>query len=173
VCPPCPRAPQALGRPYLNQRTKYLNFGDTGSFGPGEATGFYVTPSLGPSFVSGFRFSAANDSPSRDPLTFTLEGTNGDPATASWALIASGETGLQTDPGRNTWQLPGTEPSFPVVGSFTSYRLLFPTPRGPGQNSMQIGEVELLGDQIPEPGTFSVLALGALGLWRRRRRCRA
>jgi len=159
-----------------NVGSKYLNFGEvlTGQ-AAGENTGFYVTPAAGPTLVGGLRFATANDGPERDPLTFTLEGTNGDPATDVWTLIASGDTGLATDPGRLTWQAASTEPVFFSADTFTSYRLLFPTLRGTGQNSMQIGEVEFLSGRavIPEPSTFLLAALGLLGLlgwgWRRKR----
>jgi hypothetical protein len=153
-----------------NQGAKYLNFGGPVS-APGVNTGFYVTPSIGPTIVTGLRFSTANDSPDRDPLTFTLEGTTGDPATAAWSLIASSDTGLLSDPGRNTWQSSASQPFFVNVAAYTSYRLLFPTVRGSGQNSMQIGEVEILGAPVPEPSTFVLLGMGAIGLlafgWRR------
>ena len=62
--------------------TKYLNFGgggggsvSTGSKGVG--TGFYATPSLTDTIVDSLRFTAANDAVDRDPLTITLEGSNG------------------------------------------------------------------------------------------------
>jgi hypothetical protein len=146
---------------------KYLNFGQNND---GVNTGLIVTPSMGQTLVTGLRFQAANDSPNRDPFTFTLEGTNDSDPTlpgTGWALIASGQTGFQTDPGRDIWQIAGSEPSFANSSIYTSYRLLFPTMRGTGQNSMQVAEVEFLG--IPEPGTLGLLALGALAALRRRR----
>jgi hypothetical protein len=147
---------------------KYLNFGGTGTSGPGENTGFYVTPSSGASVVVGLHFAAANDSPERDPLVFTLEGTNSDPTMATdWALIATGDTGLQTDPGRNNWEVDNVEPTFTNTDAYTSYRLLITGVRGGNQNSMQFSEVELL---TPEPATMGLLLLGGAGvLWRRRR----
>ena len=59
-----------------NVNTKYLNFGFqdiTGAAlnGPGVNTGFYVTPT-----ISNATVVTANDYPSRDPVTVTLEGTN-------------------------------------------------------------------------------------------------
>ena len=158
-----------------NTVAKYLNFGSgtsaTSSATQGANTGFYVTPAF-PSLVTGLRFTTANDSPARDPLTFTIEGTSGDPASATWTLIASGNTGLLTDPGRNFLQSLATAPVFTNTNVFSSYRLLFPTHRAIA-NSMQIGEVEFLGVTIPEPSTFALAGAGLLGLMvalRRRRR---
>jgi hypothetical protein len=146
---------------------KYLNFGTSPV--PGINTGFYVTPSAGASIVVGLHFATANDSPNRDPMAFTLEGTNSNPATAiDWALIASGNTGLATDPGRNTWEDASVEPTFANSTAYTSYRLLFTGVRGTGQNSLQFGEVELL---TPEPATMALLLLGGASmLWKRRSR---
>ena len=106
--------------------------------------------------VTGLRITTANDAPGRDPMTFTLEGTVGDPSTGPWTLIASGNTGLATDPGRLT---PGPIVSFPNAAGYRSYRLLFPTVRNPTptgtDNSMQISEFELLdgtGTDVTAPG---------------------
>ncbi len=153
--------------------SKYLNFGNGGnSATAGANTGIYVTPSLA-SIVTGLRFATANDSPARDPLTYTLEGTNGDPSLPGvWTLISSGDTGLQTDPGRNVFQSLASAPLFTNTSSYTSYRLLFPTHRA-SANSMQIGEIEFLGVAIPEPSTFALGGVGLVGVivaLRRRRR---
>ena len=115
--------------------TKYLNFDKLN-------TGFSVTPVRGASVVTAIQFSTANDAPERDPLTFTLEGTTGNPTTGPWTLLASGSTGWDTDPGRQI-----TTAAIPVANSasYTSYRVLFPTIRNEGAaNSMQISEVWLL-----------------------------
>lgn len=144
--------------------TKYLNFAKTG-------TGVVVTPAA-PSIVTGLKLYAANDAPERDPFTYTLEGTNAANPTALgtlWSLISSGDTGLQTDPGRF---VAGPAISFTNVADYTSYRLLFPTVRDSATaNSMQIGEIELLGSIVPEPATIGLLGSGLLGcgLLRRRR----
>ena len=141
-----------------NTFAKYLNFGEvkTGQVA-GENTGLYVTPLMGSTVLDGMRFASANDNPARDPMTYTLEGTNGNPASAAWTLIDSGATGLTT--ARNTLQDATT---FVNTDAYTSYRLLFPTVRGTGQNSMQIGEVQFLGilDPNAPPPPESVFYIG-------------
>src|SRR5881396_2645004 len=51
-----------------NQPTKYLNFDKVN-------TGFTVTPSVGPTLVSGLTLTSANDAADRDPGSYTLEGS--------------------------------------------------------------------------------------------------
>ena len=103
--------------------SKYRNFGEAN-------TGFVVTPFFnrnnGGTFVTALRFGTGDNSPERDPLTYTLEGTAGDPFTGTYTRIASGSTGLDTDPGRATF---GPVLTFPGVGAYTSYRVIFPTVR--------------------------------------------
>ena len=113
-------------------------------------------------------FGTANDAPERDPLTFTLEGTNGDPLTGIFTLIASGSTGFDIDPGRQTGVISST---FPRAGAFTSYRLIFPSVRNSATaDSMQIGEVAIRGVAAPEPTILSLLGISAIGLAGARRR---
>jgi hypothetical protein len=143
--------------------TKYLNFAETN-------TGLIVTPAAS-SILKGLRLSTANDAPERDPLTYTLEGTNNaTPSTAAgaaWSLISSGNTGLATNPGRLT---AGPIVAFTNSTAYTSYRLLFPTVRDSATaNSMQISEVELLS-VVPEPTSVALMASSIVGwsAWRRR-----
>ena len=146
--------------------SKYRNFGEV-------MTGFVVTPSFtggnnSGTVVTAIRFATAIDSPERDPLTFTLEGTNGDPLTGNYTLIASGSTGLDVDPGRGNFGLPVT---FTAVGAAHSYRVIFPTVRdSAAADSMQVGEVAIAGVAAPEPSILSLLGLSAIGLMGARRR---
>ena len=146
--------------------SKYRNFGEV-------FTGFVITPTFGGpggsgTFVSRIRFATALDAPERDPLTFTLEGTNGNPLTGAYSLIASGSTGLDTDPGRATF---GPNQTFSVAGAFTSYRVIFPTVRSSAAaDSMQISEVVIGGVSAPEPSILSLLGLSAIGLMGARRK---
>jgi len=161
---------------------KYLNFKDLGS-------GFAVTPSEQPwdVGVAGLRLYTANDQEPRDPASYELYGSNGDLATGPWTLISAGQLALPS--GRNAG---GNSVSIPPTGNFAAamqeilfdfvsphfehYRVIFPTLKNAGAaNSMQIGEVELLGDTtiIPESSAllvWSVLAILCAGVFPCRRR---
>jgi hypothetical protein len=137
-----------------NFAQKYLNFGaNNGSpfVGP---VGLIVTPKGGVNtIVSAMRFYTANDSTERDPADYTLEGsTDGG---NSWTTIASGPLALPT--GRNG---AGTTPvivntfftnyfqevHFPNTTAYSTYRWTVNNVRdNNAANSMQIGEIELLG----------------------------
>lgn len=119
---------------------KYLNFKDLGS-------GFTVTPAVGPKVVTALRFYTANDAIERDPASYLFEGSNDG---TNYITIASGSLDLPL--GRNQGGLP-LDPvaqftqtvQFPSSTAYATYRVTFPTLRNAAaQNSMQIGEVELL-----------------------------
>ena len=127
---------------------KYLNFLDLGS-------GFAATPSIGPTVVKCIRFYTANDAEGRDPASFTLEGTLLGLA-GPWTAIASGPLSLPSgrNPGGAIPINPATQfnqlVTFENGLPYTSYRVTFPTLKdAAGANSMQIGEVELLGNAVP------------------------
>ena len=122
--------------------TKYLNFDTLNA-------GFTVTPSGGSSVVTGLRFTSANDSPNRDPTSYTLEGsTDGFDFTA----IASG--GIPDFPGR----FASVEVGFANTASYAHYRLLFPTVRDAGSAvAMQVAEVQFLGTIGSQPTALSDL----------------
>ncbi len=94
-----------------NTATKYFNKAQDGTNGPGINTGFVITPKLGASIINGFRFATANDSPGRDPLNITIEGSNATNANQAggggFTLIYEGTTSLFQDPGRNNWGCSG------------------------------------------------------------------
>lgn len=151
-----------------NLNTKYLNFAKFN-------TGVILTPAFGASSIQRMVLATANDAPGRDPLTYTIEGTNvANPSTApgaSWTLISSGNTGLATDPGRNTV---GPNIDFSNTLTFLSYRILFPTVRNPvstpQDNSMQISELSLFVVPVPEPTSMALMGVAAaVGLVIRRR----
>ena len=114
------RAPNAIDRDIT---TKYLNSGK-------ENSGFIVTPSFGPSIVTSFELTTANDVEWRDPASWALYGTNDAILSTdnsagnaeNWMLIDSGSVSLPS--ARRT-----LGPMVPVNSStgYTSYKMLFPT----------------------------------------------
>lgn len=146
---------------------KYLNFAETGA-------GFITTLATnGPTAsLTGFQFYTGNDAFERDPLTITIEGTNDpNPTTtlnSTWTLIYNGVSGLATDPGRNAL---GSTVNLPVASAqFASYRVLVTSVRdGATANSFQFGELNLIGNSVPEPGSMALLGLAAGAFLVRRR----
>ncbi len=121
---------EAVANAIDNQPTKYLNFDRLN-------TGFTVNPGArGLTVVSGLTLTSANDAPERDPASYTLAGSYDG---TNFTLFASGA--VAAFPSRffkNTILFDNKIP-------YLQYRLIFPTVAGPGGNSMQISEVELLG----------------------------
>ena len=133
--------------PRFNSETKYLNFG-------GENSGFIITPEAGSKVITGFQITTANDFEDRDPASYELYGTNdaivsednsqGDGE--NWTLISSGDLSL---PGERL-----TEDeiiSFANAAAYTSYRMVFPSLKDPGENndnSMQIATIEFFDDSV-------------------------
>ncbi|HZZ72377.1 MAG TPA: PEP-CTERM sorting domain-containing protein [Pirellulales bacterium] len=161
-----------------NTGTKYLNFGN-GATGVSNATkgvntGFYVTPAFGNSLITGIQIATANDSPNRDPLTVSLEGSNATGSAldlgSSWTLINNSiDLGIGSDPGRLTF---GSIINFANTTPYTSYRVLVQSQRG-SDNSVQYSEMNLFGTApVPEPATWLLFSLGAAGLFFSRRRVR-
>ncbi len=125
---------------------KYLNFLDLGS-------GFIVVPSAGPTVLEGVRFFTANDTPERDPASFQLFGSVSG-ADGIFTLISEGPLALPD--GRNedvdaalTAESFQQTVFFENTQAFTAYRLVFPTLKDAANtNSMQIAEVEFLGEAV-------------------------
>ncbi|MDB5321099.1 MAG: hypothetical protein JWN40_2730 [Phycisphaerales bacterium] len=150
-----------------NTNNKYLNFQKVNA-------GFITTlVANGPATLTGVRFKAGNDSPERDPLTITIEGTNSpNPTTtlnSAWSPIYSGVTGLATDPGRDTAG-PTTGFTPTTAGGFTSYRVLVTGVRdAAAANSFQFDELDMIGSTVPEPTMLAGAGLVMLLSLRRRR----
>lgn len=173
-------APDAEGVVHAidNLTDKYLNFGTDGNtdapfVGP---VGFVVTPAATPTTVTGLRIYAANDAPERDPADYQLEGSND--GGGSYTVIAAGPVLLPVD--RNAGGAPvdplaqvNREIRFPNTRAYATYRFSITNVRNNAQaNSMQLGEVELLGTVAPSltitPGTggsFTITSSMAGTLW--------
>jgi len=161
-----------------NTGTKYLAYGNFNSSGTGTPggvnTGLYFT--LGSAIsVNAIQFATGNDSPERDPLTITLEGSNASSNLnlgSSWTAIYSGVTGLSalgTNDSRNTY---GDIESFSNSTAYSSYRILVTGVRSDTVGMMQFSEVKLFS-AVPEPSTMIMAAVGLAGLlayaWRKRK----
>jgi hypothetical protein len=125
--------------------TKFLHFG--GETGP---TGIIVAPAVGPTIVQGLTLTTANDSPNRDPGSYEVYGSNGR-FDGPWVLIASGDvvdfTQVDEYP---RFTKNATAMVFDNTVGYTYYKVMFPTIRDASTaNSMQIGEIELLGSLAP------------------------
>jgi hypothetical protein len=123
-----------------NSNNKFLHFS-----GATMPTGFQVQPFVGSTIVTGMTFQSANDAAERDPVKFELSGSN-DSIQGPWTPIAAGD--IVDFAGATAWarNTKGTTPiTFENTTAYKFYQVMFPACRGPNQNSMQIGEVELLG----------------------------
>ncbi len=148
--------------------SKYLNFGIGNAtqtppyVGP---TGFIVTPSMGATAITGLRMFTANDSPERDPADYLIEGSNDGGAT--FATIASGTVSMPTD--RNAAGLTldpvnqfNREIHFVNHAGYTTYRWSVTNVRSDNAaNSMQVGEVQLLGTTPPPQVTLTYTRISA------------
>jgi hypothetical protein len=137
--------------------TKYLHFK-----GGTVATGFRVTPAMGPTIVTGLTFTTANDAEHRDPITYELSGSNVS-IDGPYTLIAEGR--IVDFAGATVWprRTKNTTPiQFENDIEYAHYQLMFPTIRDPATEPyMQIAEVELLTRlyeaSVPSPADGAVL----------------
>ncbi len=120
--------------------TKFLHFK-----GEVEPTGIRVTPSIGPTVVTGLTFTTANDAVERDPVNYELSGSN-DSINGPYTLIAKGP--IVDFAGATAWprRTKNTTPiKFNNTVAYKHYQVMFPAVRNPsGANSMQIAEIEIL-----------------------------
>lgn len=125
--------------------SKYLNF-DKQNMGVG------IKISTGRP-VSAVGFMTANDSNGRDPMTFSLYGSNDG---SNWvALTEHAPTQVSTN---RLTQSPITYLS--NTTAYAYYYIRFPTMRWDGENSIQIGEIQLMYEST---ATATSTATGSLG----------
>ncbi len=108
-------------------------------------TGIQVTPSAGPTIVTGLTFTTANDVPTRDPVSYELYGSNGT-IDGPYELIAAGD--IVDFAGETEWPrftVNDTVIKFDNEVAYSHYQIVFPTLRGETETLMQIAEIELIG----------------------------
>ena len=136
--PAAENAPKAIDN---LTNTKYLSFDILN-------TGFTVTPAVGASILNGITLTSANDAAERDPASFRIEGSNDG---TNFTLIAEGLAGTATN------RLQRHVYMFPNTLAYTAYRVIFPTiANAAGANSMQVAEVELLGNSAAAPAKLTI-----------------
>ncbi len=137
-----------------NTGTKYFNTAQDGANPPGVNSGFAITPKLGATIINGFQFATAGDTPARDPLTITVEGSNDANALQAggcYTLLYAGSSGLLQNSDRGSWGLFG---NFTNTTAYKTYRVLVTaTAGGMSGDGVQYSEVKLMGTpQTPLPG---------------------
>jgi len=113
--------------------------------GGAMATGIQITPATGATVVTGLTLTTANDTPTRDPITFELSGSNAG-IDGPYTLIAAGD--VVDFAGAADWPRftkNETLITFDNDVAYTHYQIVFPTLRGESEALMQIAEVELIG----------------------------
>ncbi|HYG26421.1 MAG TPA: hypothetical protein VD906_05905, partial [Caulobacteraceae bacterium] len=132
---------------FNNNSTKYLNFGVDPTSAPFVGpVGVTITPAVGGTVVTGIRFYTANDAPERDPADYVLEGSNDG---NTFTQISAGALNLpttRTPANQNMLNGPRQEVTFANDTAYATYRITINNVRdNAAANSMQIGEIELLG----------------------------
>jgi hypothetical protein len=135
--------------------TKFLH--RKGSVTP---TGIVVTPSAGPTLVTGLTLTTANDAPTRDPIAYELSGSNVG-VDGPFEVIAAGD--VVDFAGAANWPrfTKNTTPiEFANAVVYAHYKIVFPRLRGATEALMQIAEIELLGTSLgafaPTPSNRAV-----------------
>ena len=118
-----------------NSGTKYLNFNKTN-------TGLVVNTGRN-SIANRMDLTTANDFPERDPVNYTIEGSNNG---SSWITITSGNIPC------NSNRFLTRSFNFTNTTSYSWYRIVFPSLCNVGlANSMQIGEIQLFQTNTVSP----------------------
>lgn len=150
-----------------NQNTKYYNY--NGIQGSAGFVSIFFERSDDIAFtLEAFRFTTANDSIGRDPLSFSFYGTNND--TIEGASLNNLTFLMSDDFNYSTVRGAEYERTLTTVGSpqvFSNFLIVFNNLRG-SQTDAQLSELRLLGSvqpaSVPEPTTLVIFALGIMGL---------
>ena len=119
--------------------TKYLNFGENNC-------GFWVVPSVGPTIVTSFQLTTANDSDVRDPASWELHGME---SNGKWSQLATGTLSLPSARGAV-----GSVVTFSNTKVCRAYRMTFPLVKNAtSANSMQVAEAQFFGTIFPANDT--------------------
>jgi len=134
--------------------TKFLHFK-----GDELASGIQVEPAIGATVVTGLLLTTANDCAGRDPIAYEIYGSN-EGIDGPYELIANGDVVDFAIEGEEwpRFTANATPIMFENAKAYTSYQVLFPAIRGPVGacvNSMQIAEVQLLGDVAKPVAAFA------------------
>ncbi|MEN9329884.1 MAG: hypothetical protein RLZZ484_1072, partial [Pseudomonadota bacterium] len=115
-----------------NTGTKYLNKDKAGS-------GLVFSLSQA-DVVTSLQFTSANDASGRDPMTFTVFGSNdsADWNSSSWKQVAQGNTGLST-----TRKAEAQVATFDNSTAYKFYKVVMTSLRDPKADAMQVSEIKL------------------------------
>ncbi len=132
-----------VGVKYLCFKTSFID--EAGNYDTDGYSGLRVTPSQNQFVITALNFATANDAVERDPIAFTLLGSN-ESINGPYVEIASGtidDLSAATAWDRNTWISAPIEIKNNKV--YAHYELRFTEIRDrAAANSMQIGEIEFL-----------------------------
>ena len=146
---------QGVDRAIDGTNEKYYNRSHYG--GAYAGSGYVVTPAVGATVVTGLSVSSGDDSPNRDPASFSLYGSN-DGGKAFAPIVVGQAIPPFTDRHQNQRVV------FANTKAYTTYKLLFPTVSG--GPDMQVDEANLLA--APPPGLKAPVPLpppAGLALW--------
>ncbi len=124
-------------------------------------SGYVVTPDTGASVVTGLALTSGDDSPGRDPASFSLWGSN-DNAKTFVPIVAAQRIPTFSDRNQERMLF------FANTKKYQTYKLLFPTVAG--GPDMQVDEADLLGtvgpaDTATRRAETGPPPAGALTLW--------